>query len=60
MLRTLLADRAEQQAEEAAAPSRAEDEELLEDAGADLVVTSLDEVSLEAIAEGRLERASLR
>jgi beta-phosphoglucomutase len=40
--------------------ARAEDEELLEDAGADLVVTSLDEVSLEAIAEGRLERASVR
>jgi beta-phosphoglucomutase len=36
--------------------ARAEDEELLEEAGADLVVTSLDEVSLDALAEGRLER----
>jgi beta-phosphoglucomutase len=40
--------------------ARAEDEELLEDAGADLVVTSLDDVSLDALAEGRLERASVR
>ena len=36
--------------------ARAEDEELLEEAGADLVVTSLDDVSLDALAEGRLER----
>jgi beta-phosphoglucomutase-like phosphatase (HAD superfamily) len=40
--------------------ARAEDEALLEDAGADLVVTSLDDVSLDALAEGRLERASVR
>jgi beta-phosphoglucomutase len=40
--------------------ARAEDEELLEGAGADLVVTSLDDVSLDALAEGRLERASVR
>jgi beta-phosphoglucomutase len=35
--------------------ARAEDEELLEEAGADLVVTSLDDVSLDALAIGRLE-----
>src|SRR5215210_2449464 len=40
--------------------ARAEDEELLEDAGADLVVTNRDDVSLDALAEGRLERASVR
>jgi beta-phosphoglucomutase len=40
--------------------ARADDEELLEEAGADLVVTSLDDVSLDALAEGRLERASVR
>ena len=40
--------------------ARAEDEELLEDAGADLVVTTLDDVSIDALAEGRLERASGR
>lgn len=40
--------------------ARAEDEELLEEAGADLVVTSLDDVSLDALAEGHLERASVR
>src|SRR5215210_8178092 len=40
--------------------ARADDEELLEEAGADLVVTSLDDVSLDALAEGRLERASAR
>jgi beta-phosphoglucomutase len=37
--------------------ARADDEELLADANADLVVTSLDHVSLDALAEGRLERA---
>jgi beta-phosphoglucomutase len=36
--------------------ARADDEELLADANADLVVTSLDDVSLNALAEGRLER----
>jgi beta-phosphoglucomutase len=40
--------------------ARAEDEELLAEAGADLVVTSLDEVSVEALAAGRLERVSVR
>jgi beta-phosphoglucomutase len=35
--------------------ARADNEELLEEAGADLVVTSLDDVSLDALAEGRLE-----
>jgi beta-phosphoglucomutase len=35
--------------------ARAEDEQLLADANADLVVTSLDDVSLEALAAGRLE-----
>ena len=36
--------------------ARADDEELLAGANADLVVTSLDDVSLEALAEGRLEQ----
>jgi beta-phosphoglucomutase len=36
--------------------ARADDEELLEKAGADIVVTSLDDVSLDALAESRLER----
>ncbi|MGH3089586.1 MAG: HAD family hydrolase [Rubrobacteraceae bacterium] len=36
--------------------ARADDEELLAGADADLVVTSLDDVSLDAISEGRLER----
>ncbi len=40
--------------------ARAYDEELLADAHADLVVTTLDDVSLDALAEGRLERASVR
>jgi beta-phosphoglucomutase-like phosphatase (HAD superfamily) len=40
--------------------ARANDEELLAGAGADLVVTSLDDVSLDALAEGRLEYASVR
>jgi beta-phosphoglucomutase len=40
--------------------ARAEDEDLLKDAGADIVVSSLDEVSLEALAEGRLEPSSVR
>jgi beta-phosphoglucomutase len=40
--------------------ARADDEELLADVNADLVVTSLDDVSLDALAEGRLERASVR
>jgi beta-phosphoglucomutase len=37
--------------------ARADDEELLADANADLVVTNLDDVSLEALAAGRLERS---
>lgn len=36
--------------------ARADDEELLAGADADLVVTTLDDVSLDALAEGRLER----
>jgi beta-phosphoglucomutase len=40
--------------------ARAEDEELLEGAGADLVVTTLDDVSIDVLAEGRLERVSVR
>src|SRR5215212_10245433 len=40
--------------------ARADDEELLADANADLVVTSLDDVSLDALAEGRLERKGIR
>ena len=40
--------------------ARADDEELLEDAGADLVASSLDDVSLDALAEGRLERVGVR
>ena len=36
--------------------ARADDEELLAGANADLVVTSLDDVSFDALAEGRLER----
>ncbi len=40
--------------------AQADDEELLAGAGADLVVTSLDDVSLDALAEGRLEQGSLR
>jgi beta-phosphoglucomutase len=38
--------------------ARLDDEELLQRAGADLVVTTLDDVDLEALAEGRLERRS--
>jgi beta-phosphoglucomutase len=40
--------------------ARAEDEELLAAANADLVVTTLDDVALDALAEGRLERTSAR
>jgi beta-phosphoglucomutase len=40
--------------------ARADDEEALAEAGADLVVTSLDEVSIEALSEGRLEEVSVR
>ena len=37
--------------------ARADDEQLLADAKADLVVTTLDDVSLEALAAGHLERS---
>jgi len=40
--------------------ARAEDEELLAEANADLVVTTLDDVSLDALTEGRLESVSVR
>jgi len=40
--------------------ARAEDEELLVAANADLVVTTLDDVSLDALYEGRLEQGSIR
>jgi beta-phosphoglucomutase len=40
--------------------ARADDEEALAEAGADLVVTSLDQVSVEALSEGRLEEVSVR
>jgi beta-phosphoglucomutase len=40
--------------------ARADDEELLAGAGADLVVTSLDDVSLDGLVEGRLEQASIK
>jgi beta-phosphoglucomutase len=40
--------------------ARADDEEALAEAGADLVVTSLDEVSIEALSEGRLEEVGVR
>ena len=40
--------------------ARADDEELLAAANADLVVTTLDDVSLDALAEGRLEQVSVR
>jgi beta-phosphoglucomutase len=39
--------------------ARADDEEALAEAGADLVVTSLDEVSIEALSEGRLEEVGI-
>jgi hypothetical protein len=38
--------------------ARLGDEELLRRAGADLVVTTLDDVDLDALVEGRLERRS--
>jgi beta-phosphoglucomutase len=39
--------------------ARLDDQDLLIKAGADLVVTSLDEVAINALAEGRLERATM-
>jgi beta-phosphoglucomutase-like phosphatase (HAD superfamily) len=40
--------------------ARADDEDLLADAGADLVVSSLDDVDLDALDKGHLERPSTR
>ena len=40
--------------------ARAEDEELLATANADLIVTTLDDVSVDALAKGRLEQANVR
>ena len=40
--------------------ARADDEELLRDASADLDVASLDDVDLDALSEGRLEGVSVR
>ena len=40
--------------------ARVDDEEALAEAGADLVVTSLDDVDLDALEGGRLESASVR
>jgi beta-phosphoglucomutase len=40
--------------------ARVDDEELLAAANADLVVTTLDDVSIDALAQGRLEQVSLR
>lgn len=40
--------------------ARADDEALLEEAGADIVVTSLDDVDLDALLQGRLEHSGVR
>ena len=40
--------------------ARVDDEEALAEAGADLVVTNLDDVELAALADGRLEHAGVR
>ena len=40
--------------------ARVDDEEALAEAGADLVVTNLDDVDLAALADGRLEHAGVR
>lgn len=40
--------------------ARADDEAALAEAGADIVVTSLDDVSLDGLARGRLEKAGVR
>ena len=39
--------------------ARMHDQQLLNDAGADLVVTSLDDADISALAEGRLQKASM-
>ena len=38
--------------------ARADDADLLAEAGADIVVTTLDEVDLTAVLDGRLERTA--
>jgi beta-phosphoglucomutase len=40
--------------------ARLNDQALLKEAGADLVVTSLDDVALRALSEARLDRATIR
>ncbi len=40
--------------------ARLNDQALLNEAGADLVVTSLDDVAVRAQSEGRLDRATIR
>lgn len=40
--------------------ARADDEDALAEAGADVVVTSLDDISLEALESGRLEQLNVR
>lgn len=42
------------------AVARLNDQALLNEAGADLVVTSLDDVAVNALSEGRLDRATIR
>jgi hypothetical protein len=39
--------------------ARAEDADILADAGADLVVTSLDDVDIDGLSEGRLAKKDL-
>jgi beta-phosphoglucomutase-like phosphatase (HAD superfamily) len=39
--------------------ARMHDHDLLQEAGADLVVTSLDEAAINKLSEGRLEKASM-
>ena len=40
--------------------ARLDDKALLTEAGADLVVTTLDDVTIDALGEGRLERRRMR
>ena len=40
--------------------ARLNDQALLNEAGADLVVTSLDDVAVNALSEARLDRATIR
>jgi beta-phosphoglucomutase len=39
--------------------ARMHDQQLLKEAGADLVVTSLDDVAINALEESRLQRATM-